>query len=77
MDFGQAVLAIIKSLPEIISFVKKMGESIGGLIALARDKQVNDWLDGLNKATSDLKNATTLRDRINAAKRLNDLSSGM
>ena len=77
MGIGEAIVAIIKSLPEILGLIKKVGESVGGLVDLARDQQLNSWLDSLNQATGELKNAKTLRDRINAAKRLNDLSGGM
>lgn len=74
---GEAIVAIIKSLPEIMKFTNKLMDALSGLVEMAKDQQVNSWLDSLNKATADLKNAQTLRDRIDAAKRLNDLSRGM
>ena len=74
---GEAIVGIIKSLPEIMQFANKLMSALEGLAKMAKDQQVNSWLDSLNKATSDLKNAQTLRDRINAAQRLNDLSRGM
>ena len=77
MGVGEAIVAIIKALPDIVKLVTKIGESIGGLVDAAKDAQLNNWLDSLNQATRDLKNAKTLRERIDAAKRLNDLSRGM
>lgn len=77
MNVGEAIVAIIKSLPEILGLIKKVAGAIGGLVDLAKDQQVNAWLDSLDQATRDLKNAQTLRDRIDAAKRLNELSRGM
>ncbi len=74
---GEAIVAVIKSLPEIMKFANSLLSAVDGLAKMAKDQQVNSWLDSLNKATADLKNAETLRERIDAAKRLNDLSRGM
>lgn len=77
MDVGGAIVAVIKSLPEIMQFANKLMTALQGLAEMAKDQQVNSWLDGLNRATQDLKNAQTLRARIDAARRLNELSRGM
>lgn len=77
MSFGEALLAIIKSLPEILKFINKLGETIGSISESIKEQNLNAWLDELNQATQELKNAKTLRDRITAAERLNKLSRGM
>ena len=69
MGVVEAILAIIKVLPDLIDMIKKLGKQMA-------DKRFHDWMNELDQTTKDLENATTTEQRVAAAQRLSKLARG-
>lgn len=65
-----AIITLIQTLPKIIEVIERLG-------AQMKQQAFQQWLSELDDVTRKLETAQSLQDRVDAARRLNDLVKRM
>ncbi len=68
MGWGAAIIAFLTSLPKLLDLFAELGKTMA-------EKEFQNWMDDLSATTEKLKNAQSLSERVDAARRLSDLTS--
>lgn len=66
MGWGEAIKAFLITLPKILDLFARLGKQMS-------DQAFQSWLTDLDTTTQQLENAKTLKERVDAAKRLSEL----
>lgn len=70
MGWGEAIKSFLTVLPQLF-------QAFQALAKVVQEKNFQDWVSELSETTKDLEKASTLRERVDAAKRLSDLFNRM
>lgn len=68
MNFIAALIGLLQALPKLIDLIDRMSKQISV-------SNYEGWLSSVDKAVADLEASQSLKDKVNAAKRLRDLTA--
>lgn len=68
MNFITALIGLLQALPKLIDLIDRMSKQISV-------SNYEGWLSNVDKAVADLEASQSLKDKVNAAKRLRDLTA--
>lgn len=73
MEVLAAIAGILKAWPETIKFINRVADGFEQIKKIAKEKELQDFLQDLDSTLGQVDKAQSLRERIDAAKKLSDL----
>lgn len=68
MSVINSIMAVLEAIPKLIDLVDRISKQISA-------DQYRGWISEVDKATAELEKATSLKEKVDAAKRLRDLTA--